>query len=84
MKTHLKNILKQIIHNSGYDIKKLSPSSYYLKSCEEIFCKDPSQFLEIMVHNRKTLSLVDEWISDDTYNNSFWQYGIPRGNKNSI
>ncbi len=36
----------------------------------------------LMKFNRKTLGLVEEWLSEDMYNKSYWNYGIPKHPKN--
>ncbi|MBA4376701.1 MAG: hypothetical protein C0401_11090 [Anaerolinea sp.] len=62
--------------------RKLQQFNFSLSSRRKLFTRD--QISSVVRLNRETLSKVKQWITDDAYENSLFNYGLPRYVRNLV
>ena len=77
----LKKVIKDILAGQGYQVKQTtSVEKKYLRGLQtEWISKNPQLFAQVYLQNRRTLSLISNWISTETLDSSIWRYGVPLG-----
>lgn len=75
----LKRAIGNALKARGYVIRRPTEiEQTYLKSAwAEWFAKDVSTFAEIYTANRKSLTRVPKWASEEMLSQSLWRYGVP-------
>ncbi|MGF1506544.1 MAG: hypothetical protein ACFB51_15640, partial [Anaerolineae bacterium] len=80
----IENAVRQIFRLAGWDLRRRKhtyPDAHpdLRRSIREFAAADPGGFLEVMQRSREALLGVDEWLSEQAYRESAWQYGLPMG-----
>lgn len=75
----MKGILKKTLHTLGYDLVRRAVNNTVKGDFwKEWFNHFPVELTNCYISNRNHLKKIQNWLSEDIYNNSYWGYGVPK------